>query len=66
MLVKDEIYSSLNNEAISEKDYKSAQRLLNKLKIKNMSEYQNLNVISQTLLIHQQTNLIQNDTEITL
>ena len=34
-------------------DYKRAKRVFNKVKIKNMSEYQNLNVISDTLLIYQ-------------
>ena len=38
----ESFFSELNNEGITDKDYRRAQRVWNKFKINNLGEYQHL------------------------
>ena len=48
---KSDFYSSLNVEEISETDYRGAEKVFNKFNIKNLGEYHDLYVQSNTLLL---------------
>ena len=48
---KEAFYSNLNVEDISDEDYKHAQKVWNVFKIKNVGEYRDLYVQSDTLLL---------------
>ena len=48
---KEDFYSILNNENISDKDYKHAQNVWNKFKLKTMGEYHDLYLKSDILLL---------------
>ena len=48
---KKDLYSNLNLEDISNEDYAHAQKLWDVFKIKNLGEYHNLYVQSDTLLL---------------
>ena len=48
---KSDFYSRLNMEEISGIDYKHAEKVFNKSKIKNIGEYHDLYVQSDTLLL---------------
>ena len=48
---KSEFYSNLNIEEISEIDYRPAEKVFNKFNIKNLGEYHDLYVQSDTLLL---------------
>ena len=48
---KSDFYSSLNMEDISEIDYGHALKVFNKLNIKNLGEYRDLYVQSDTILL---------------
>ena len=50
-LIKKIFYSNLNIEDITDADYKHANKSTEKLKIKNLSEYQDLYVQSDALLL---------------
>lgn len=47
---KEEFWSILNDEHISNEDYKHAQKIWKKFKLKNMGEYHNMNLMSNILL----------------
>ena len=48
---KSDFYSGLNMEEISGTDYRHAQNVFNKFNIKNLGEYHDLYVQSDTLLL---------------
>ena len=48
---KEAFYSNLNLESISDEDYAHAQKTCDVFEIKNLGEYQNLYVQSDTLLL---------------
>ena len=48
---KSDFYSSLNMEDISEIDYRHALKVFNKFNIKNLGEYHDLYVQSDTILL---------------
>ena len=48
---KEDFHSNLNLEDISDKDYKHAQKVWDVFKIKNLGEYHDLYVQSDTLLL---------------
>ena len=48
---KSDLYSSFNMEEISEIDYRHAKKVFNKFNIKNLEEYHDLYVQSDTLLL---------------
>ena len=48
---KNDFYSSLNMEGISGIDYRHAEKVFNKFNIKNLGEYHDLYVQSDTLLL---------------
>ena len=48
---KKDFYSNLNSEDISDGDYTHAQKVWNEFKIKNLVEYHDLYVQSDTLLL---------------
>ena len=48
---KESFYSKLNNEHITDEDYAHAQKLWNTFNIKNLAEYHDLYVQSDTLLL---------------
>ena len=48
---KSDFYSSLNMEDISEIDYRHALKVFNKFNIKNLGEYHDLYVQSNTILL---------------
>ena len=47
----EKIYSKLNLEDITDKDYAHAQKVIKKLKLKNLGDYRGLFVQSDTLLL---------------
>ena len=49
---KKDFYSSLNLENISDKDYTHSQKVWDVFKIKNLDEYHDLYVLSDTLLLY--------------
>ena len=51
LLNKSDFYSSLNMEDISEIDYRHALKVFNKFNIKNLGEYHDLYVQSDTILL---------------
>ena len=55
-----ENYSSLNTEDISEIDYNNATKVFNKFNIKNLGEYHDLYVQSDTLLLADAFNSLRN------
>ena len=48
---KKAIYSELNSEDITDKDYAHAQKVFKKLKLKNLDDYHDFHVQSNTLLL---------------
>ena len=48
---KESFYSELNNEHITDEDYAHAEKVWDTFKIKNLSEYHDLYVQSDTLLL---------------
>ena len=48
---KSDLYSSFNMEEISEIDYRHAKEVFNKFNIKNLEQYHDLHVQSDTLLL---------------
>ena len=54
---KSDFYSGLNMEEISDIDYRHAEKVFNKFNIKNLGEYHDLHVQSDTLLL---TDVFQN------
>ena len=48
---KKDFYSKLNSEDITDKDYAHAQEVFKELKLKNLSDYHDLYVQSDTLLL---------------
>ena len=48
---KESLYSKLNKEGISDEDYAHAQKVSDALKIKNLGEYHDLYVQSDTALL---------------
>ena len=48
---KEEFYSSLNMESINDKDYEPAKKVWNTLNIKNLGEYHDQYVQSDTVLL---------------
>ena len=48
---KKAFYSELNSEDITDKDYAHAQEVFKELKLKNLSDYHDLYVQSDTLLL---------------
>ena len=48
---KESFYSKLNNEHITDKGYAHAQKVWDKFRIKNLGEYHDLYVLSDTLLL---------------
>ena len=51
MLDKEDFYSSLNMEDITDVDYRHAKRVLKNLSNKNPGDYHDLHVRSDTLLL---------------
>ena len=50
-LVEDHYYSKLNNEGITKEDLKHVEKVCDTFKIKNLGEYHNLHVQSNTALL---------------
>ena len=48
---KESFYSELNNEHITDEDYEHAQKVWSTFNIKNLGEYHDLYVQSDTLLL---------------
>ena len=48
---KESFYSELNKEGVTDEDYEHAQKVWEVLKIKNLAEYHELYVQSDTLLL---------------
>ena len=48
---EESFYSELNNEHITDEDYAHAQKVWNTFNIKNLGEYHDLHVESDTLLL---------------
>ena len=48
---KESFYSELNNEYITDEDYEHAQKVCDTFKIKNLGEYHDLYVQSDTALL---------------
>ena len=48
---KESFYSELSNEHITNEDYEYAQKVWNTFNIKNLGEYHDLHVESDTLLL---------------
>ena len=49
--IKKSFYSELNLEDITDNDYKHAQKVFKELKLKNLGDYHDLYVESDTLLL---------------
>ena len=48
---KEEFYSVLNDEHITDEEYKRAQKVWKKFKLKNMRKYHNLYLMSDIVLL---------------
>ena len=48
---KEYFYSELNKQHITDEDYAHAKKVLNTFKIKNLGEYHDLNIQSDTSLL---------------